>query len=66
MNLNALDKERIAAAVKWAAENPARINNASEILNGNPNAYKVANSDSKNALEAIESSKANEGQAGAI
>lgn len=33
MNLNALDKERIAAAVEWAAENPGRSENALEILN---------------------------------
>jgi hypothetical protein len=32
MNLNALDKERIAAAVKWTEENPARNDNALEIL----------------------------------
>jgi len=33
MNLNALDKERIAEAVKWAEENPVGTDNALEILN---------------------------------
>ena len=33
MKLNALDKERITAAVKWAKDNPARSENALDILN---------------------------------
>ena len=35
MKLNAIDKERIAAAVAWAEANPVRTDNALEILDTN-------------------------------
>lgn len=63
MNLNTLDKENIAAAVAWAEANPARSDNALEILNANPNAYQEENSESSGACKANEPNKVNGGKA---
>ena len=64
MNLNALDKERISAALKWAADNPAHTENALEIINTNSGYPRDPNSaiqDKEENLKPLEGGQSKKG-----